>query len=450
MRQQLAAPAPAAIEAQIEERYARIPESLRASLLTFQQEGVRVGLSRGGRLLLADEVGVSKTRQGLALATAYAHEGPVLITCPASLRLMWAEQAQRWWQSLMPRNCTVVLGMASLPELDDLPRRGDPLPAAPAAPRVVITSYHMLKLSDLSVKWSAVAWGCVIVDESHTLRTTNKQESAQTQVAVQVIKDAPHAILLSGTPALNRPYDLFCQVDALWPGLLGSKEDFARGYCERRYDKAYKRFVNSGGNRLDELHLLLSCTVMLRREKKEVADDLPPLSRHVVLLETPAVWNVEGFAAMRPEHQLGWRKVKAACEWLREAVLCDDKRKVVIFAYHKRIVDYIESNLLAKRLVTNTNDAADHNGFPYVTIRGKDDAVLRQAAVDGFKHAHVRVALLSLKAAGTGLDFSSADCVAFVELPRDASDLVQAEARVHRRGVAGAHRPLLTRFHNSR
>lgn len=39
---------------------------------------------------------------------------------------------------------------------------------------------------------------------------------------------APRAVLLSGTPSLSRPYDLFRQVDVLQPGILGrTKEDFA-------------------------------------------------------------------------------------------------------------------------------------------------------------------------------------------------------------------------------
>lgn len=39
---------------------------------------------------------------------------------------------------------------------------------------------------------------------------------------------APRVILLSGTPSLSRPYDLFRQVDVLQPGILGrTKEEFA-------------------------------------------------------------------------------------------------------------------------------------------------------------------------------------------------------------------------------
>lgn len=56
-------------------------------------------------------------------------------------------------------------------------------------------------------------WKVVIVDESHTMRTTEHPPDAKhTEAVASVIKRARRAILLSGTPSLNRPFDLFRQV----------------------------------------------------------------------------------------------------------------------------------------------------------------------------------------------------------------------------------------------
>ena len=77
---------------------------------------------------------------------------------------------------------------------------------------------------------AALPWGMVIVDESHNLRTTNARgsDAPHTEACVAAVKRARRAVLLSGTPSLSRPYDLFRQVDALRPGLLGqNKEAFA-------------------------------------------------------------------------------------------------------------------------------------------------------------------------------------------------------------------------------
>ncbi len=55
----------------VDASFARLPRALRAALLPFQLEGVRYGLERSGRCLIADEMGVGKTLQAIALASCY-------------------------------------------------------------------------------------------------------------------------------------------------------------------------------------------------------------------------------------------------------------------------------------------------------------------------------------------------------------------------------------------
>ena len=57
--------------AEVEAAYGRLPAQLRTSLMPFQRAGVRYGLARQGRILLADEMGVGKTVQAIALAACY-------------------------------------------------------------------------------------------------------------------------------------------------------------------------------------------------------------------------------------------------------------------------------------------------------------------------------------------------------------------------------------------
>ena len=44
---------------------------MREALLPFQEEGVLFGLTHNGRALIADEMGVGKTLQAIALSTCY-------------------------------------------------------------------------------------------------------------------------------------------------------------------------------------------------------------------------------------------------------------------------------------------------------------------------------------------------------------------------------------------
>lgn len=58
-------------KAEVDARLERMPASLAKALLPFQMEGVRFGIQHGGRMLLADEMGVGKTVQAIALASCY-------------------------------------------------------------------------------------------------------------------------------------------------------------------------------------------------------------------------------------------------------------------------------------------------------------------------------------------------------------------------------------------
>ncbi len=68
---------------------------------------------------------------------------------------------------------------------------------------------------------AAMGWGMVVVDESHNLRTSNGRDadSPHTEAACAALGRARRAVLLTGTPSLSRPYDLFRQVGGWGLGL---------------------------------------------------------------------------------------------------------------------------------------------------------------------------------------------------------------------------------------
>jgi 5-methylcytosine-specific restriction endonuclease McrA len=445
----------AAAHAEASRRLASLPARLTATLLPFQLAGVAHILRRRGRCLLADEPGVGKTLQAIASYVAYSSEGPLCVVVPASLRLQWADELERHVIGLHPGDLTLIFTSADKALLDDLPRKAGPTGAGswpPGRMRAVVISYNML--AALRHEMVGVAWGLVVCDESHTMRTTlGRADSDLTEAAAALVKGAMRAVLLTGTPSLNRPFDIYRQVDALCPGLLGaSKWDFGDAYCESKVLPTGRSA--SGGCRLHELHLLLSATCyLLRRTKADVAAELPPKRRTVVRLTLAAQSGGKREAAAPddcpPEidtaaangdeaaprtksvsHITGLRKIGPTCEWLFATLLRScTTNKVVIFAHHKAVMNGIQEAL---------ERAAQGDGATsawYVRIDGETDALNRAAAVSSFsRHPHVRCALLSVRAAGTGLDFSAASAVVFAELPLDASDVLQAEARVHRRG----------------
>ena len=85
-----------ALERAVERAYARVPASLQTQMFPFQREGVKYGLSRGGRVLIGDQMGLGKTVQALALMSCYEEDWPCLILVPTSLRDAWHEALRRW------------------------------------------------------------------------------------------------------------------------------------------------------------------------------------------------------------------------------------------------------------------------------------------------------------------------------------------------------------------
>ncbi|XP_076881682.1 uncharacterized protein LOC143529883 [Bidens hawaiensis] len=444
-----------------------LSKSLLEVLLPFQIEGVKFGLRRGGRCLIADEMGLGKTLQAIAIASCFMNEGPILVVCPAILRYTWAEELEHWLPSCLPSDIHLVFGHVNNPE--NLAR----------PPKVVVISYTMLHHLKKSI--SKQNWAILIVDESHHVRCTKRKssEAGETQAVLDVASKINRVILLSGTPSLSRPYDIFHQINILWPGLLGKdKFGFAKTYCSMSTVRTYQGIVYqdfSKGIRLEELNVLLKQTVMIRRLKDHVLKQLPPIRRQIINLvlkksdidSAVAICNManddasavneaedgssddlnkddeksdDACGSSRPSNQaIGIAKLAGFKEWLLMHPIiaesdADEKfdsskssHKMIIFVHYHKVTDRLQEFLCEK-------------GIKFVRIDGRDASARdRQQAISSFQHSkEVKIALVGILAGSSGLDLSAAQNVVILELPEKISDFQQAESRAHRRGQTNA------------
>ncbi|GKU88872.1 hypothetical protein SLEP1_g3086 [Rubroshorea leprosula] len=444
----------------VDELIGRLPIFLFDALLPFQLDGVRFGLRRGGRCLIADEMGLGKTLQAIAIAGCFMNEGSILVVCPAILRYSWAEELERWLPSCLPSDIHLVFGHRDNPAY--LKR----------CPRVVVISYTML--SRLRKTMLEQNWAVLIVDESHHLRCSKKpSEPDEIQSVLDVARKINHIVLLSGTPSLSRPYDIFHQINMLWPGLLGKdKYKFANTYCAVNMVQNTPGFKDfSKGVRLEELNVLLKQTVMIRRLKEQVLVQLPPKRRQIIRLLlkrsdiASAKASISLISADASENnaaqaihsekfeenddgggcneelcfqELGIAKLPGFREWLSihpiieksdagEEVDSNTRSlKMIIFAHHHKVLDGIQEFICEK-------------GIGFVRIDGTTLPKDRQTAVLSFQSSNqVKIAIVGITAGGVGLNFSSAQNVVFLELPQSPSLMLQAEDRAHRRGQKSA------------
>ena len=188
----------------------RVHPKILRSLMDFQRVGVRFGISNGGRCLIADEMGLGKTIQALALVSCYKEEWPFLVVTPSSLKIQWAECIEEWLEINAPDINIVSSGSRC-----DLSRG-----------KAVIVSYDLvIRLKD---KLAKTNFRVVVADESHMFKN---RTSKRATTLVPVLKAAKRAILLSGTPALSRPVELYSQIDAINPALFPNFREFGIRYC---------------------------------------------------------------------------------------------------------------------------------------------------------------------------------------------------------------------------
>lgn len=130
----------------------------------------------------------------------------------------------------------------------------------------------------------AADYRVIICDESHFLKSKKARRTVELS---PILQRAPHVVMLSGTPALSRPSELFPQVHVLAPTVIPPYIPYTIRYCKAR--QLPWGWDDTGASHLSELHLLLNTSVMIRRMKKDVMTQLPAKVRQTVQIRDRAV-----------------------------------------------------------------------------------------------------------------------------------------------------------------
>lgn len=413
-----------------------LPEFLNKTLMPFQRIGIEFALSRRGRVLIGDEMGLGKTVQALAIAHVYKADWPLLVVCPSSLRLNWREELIKWLGSDVPLSDIRVIMKGTDADLGD----GD-------MSRVTIASYELV--SKLPA-WQLSQVGVTVCDESHYLK--NRMAKRTKFVCGQLLSNTKRVLLLTGTPAMSRPSDLYSQLSVLAPKLFGSWTNFTERYCAAH--KTAYGWDTSGSSNLSELHTLLCDTVLIRRLKKDVLTQLLPKQRSLIYIETTpaqmkqvqlamaaqtraaqalrAATSREAAAGLELAVKSATTKLEAAtceakiggvCGYIRELLDASPGLKFLLFAHHQAMLNKLEAFLREKLKIS------------LIRIDGGTPQRHRLDLTERFQtDKSCQVALLGITAAGVGLTLTAAHTVVFAEQWWTPGSLIQAEDRVHRIG----------------
>ncbi|KAL1021791.1 hypothetical protein UPYG_G00018010 [Umbra pygmaea] len=413
-----------------------LPDKLLQRLMPFQKEGVQFALLKNGRCMIADEMGLGKTLQAISVAYAYRHEWPLLVVVPSSLKYPWIEELERWIPELNPGDINLVES------------KSDAL--AISSSQVTVLGYGLLSTAacPLVEALTRQQFNVVVVDESHYLKSRN---AARAKILVPLIQSAKRAILLTGTPALGRPEELFMQIDALYPGMFGTWSDYAKHYCNAHY-----RFFGNrrqwdcrGASHLDELHQRLS-QIMIRRLKAQVLPQLPPKIRQRIPFDLPKDAAKEASSSLEEWERLMKTMGSGVCAtdnpFTEVMGLVTRMYKQTAIAKAGAVKDYIKMLLETEKLkflvfahhltmLKACTEAVIEAKASYIRIDGSVPSSERIQLVHRFQNdPETRVAILSIQAAGQGLTFTAATHVVFAELYWNPGHVKQAEDRAHRIG----------------
>ncbi|EEA08041.1 helicase [Cryptosporidium muris RN66] len=454
---------------------------LYGSLRPFQCVGILFGLKNNGRLLIGDEMGLGKTLQALSLISYYQSEWPVLIICPSSIRFQWYQQSIEWLNPTINKSNVILIRNSN----DKYHKRA----------KIIIISYDLLVRNEYFRKFLNVEFNVIIADESHFLKNSMAK---RTQIIIPLLHNAKRAILLSGTPALNHPTELYEQINVVvnqMNNLINDKRnkklikgkimndninrsyarcplflkylDFAHRYSDVRINKFSRKKEFYGSRNTEELHLFLRQCVMIRRLKKQVLHELPPKLRSKVPLEIKdknglkriqEILNDENYnnnedinkiqkeqyhnkefdddlnVNMCNLHKLTCQVKIEAVQEYIEYMLDNNDDKFVIFGHHHEMLDAIETILVKRKRNKSLSEINKH--FVYIRIDGKTPGNKREEYVKEFQNnINCKVAVLSITACGQGLNLTSAGTVIFAELYWVPGFMLQAEDRCHRMGT---------------
>lgn len=232
-------------------------EGLGGELRPFQKAGVAYAL-RSKRTFIADQMGLGKTVQALATIQA-ADAYPALIIVPASLKINWKREAEKW----LPNKTATVVTSGKNSKHD---------------PNADITIINYDILGKHYEELLARGFAAVILDESHYIKN---HKAKRTKLCRDLAKGAKVRLLLSGTPLLSRPQELISQLEILDRlDELGGFWGFANRYCNAQRTRF--GLDMSGAAHLDELNEKLRGSCYVRRTKDQVLTELPA-KQHAVL-----------------------------------------------------------------------------------------------------------------------------------------------------------------------
>ncbi len=425
--------------------YPDLPPELGAALRPYQKEGVRFLLNvteAGFGACLADDMGLGKTLQAISYLVHLARRGVIgegqgsaLVIAPASLLSNWQDELKRF----APQLQVVVLHPYALGQSDAEYLRQQPHWLLRRA-HVALTTYGIASRNEAMAR---ATYPALLLDEAQAIKNADSQRNR----AIMRLS-SPRRIALTGTPVENSLSELRSLFEFLTPGLLGTEKEFnalAKGMGNdyaplRRLVRPFMlRRLKSDPSLLPELPskteqaaFCLFTPEQTRLYAHEVenlrAVTAEPDPRTRLALILPILGRLKQICN-HPAQYLGesWYDPAASGKFMRLGHLARQIAAAgdacLVFTQYRSIIDPLQDFL------------SDIFGSPGLVLHGGTPIAERQRLVNAFQTAGgPPFFILSLKAAGTGLNLTRARHVIHFDRWWNPAVENQASDRAHRMG----------------
>jgi len=421
-----------------------VPTKLNAKLRPYQERGyawmyrnMRIGFGS----ILADDMGLGKTLQAITLMLKLREERiipdrPALVVVPTGLLTNWQAEINRF-----------------APTLKTFVYHGNNRSVKDFRHDILITTYGVVR-SDCA-KLKKINWSVMFIDEAQNIKNHNTAQSK----AVCTIPADVH-IALSGTPVENRLSEFWSIMEYANKGYLDSLKSFKEKYakpiqlyndldCAERFRKVTapfmmrrlktdKTIINDLPDKIEQNEFaslkssqaaLYSSTLEMAMKEIEGIESVDSQSlfkrQGLILQMILALKQICNHPAQFLKNGDVRLELSGKAEMLVDLVesIVESGEKVLVFTQFREMGDILVK-LIEERL-----------GMSPMFYHGGCSIKARQDMVDRFQNARAdKVFILSLKAAGTGLNLTAASHVIHYDLWWNPAVEAQATDRAYRIG----------------
>jgi SNF2 family DNA or RNA helicase len=299
-----------------------------------------------------------------------------------------------------------------------------------------ILANDFLNLEDSEVIKKVGLYDIIIVDEAHYLRN---YKSLKSKATMKLRNISENALILTGTPASNRPSDIMPLLKFLHPKNINSfslsKRYFSSknfGYGEvflsvkRKFKKDFQEFVQFFSSQLTFNQVMkwspnienIMYFVDLNKEQnslyKKIISEKYVVDKNGEVLEENALSKIIRLqqVALYPEN-LGYEGISSSkVDWILEYI-SNTSEQIVIFSTFTSILKKISKLIKSSKLLI-----------------GEIDHFERDNIVTAFQNQEFQVLLSNIQVGGTGWTLSKASTAIFLNRSWNLSDNEQAEQRI--------------------